>query len=177
MGTATQLYRHYDATGQLLYVGVSKSAFNRFVQHIGASEWCALVANMTVQTYSTREDALDAEALAIRTEKPRWNKHHAGDKSSSQRGYLKVSMAVLEDLDELAIRSPSARKILTALLQAMNRQNEVKLKQSSIIAMTGLSKATLGRSIALLRQKGWIDVAKDGTANVYRLNSDTFART
>ncbi len=73
--TKTQLYRHYDASGRLLYVGISLSAVARFVSHKGASGWAHKVAKMTVEAFPTRRAALYAEAIAIRDEKPRHNIH------------------------------------------------------------------------------------------------------
>jgi len=70
----TQLYRHFDADGKLLYVGISLSAAHRLSQHNGQSEWASKIASMTVETLASREEALAAERVAIKTEKPAWNK-------------------------------------------------------------------------------------------------------
>ena len=40
----TDLYRHFDAAGNLLYVGISFSAINRFSQHKYGSEWSKKVS-------------------------------------------------------------------------------------------------------------------------------------
>lgn len=69
----TQLYRHFDANGRLLYVGISASATNRLGQHKRKAAWFGLIANITVETFPTRRDALVAEAIAIRDEKPLCN--------------------------------------------------------------------------------------------------------
>lgn len=76
MTTKTVLYRHFDAAGCLLYVGISLSAVNRLKQHVADKEWACDIATVTVQQYPTREDALDAEKAAIIAEKPLWNVIH-----------------------------------------------------------------------------------------------------
>ncbi|MBV8664654.1 MAG: helix-turn-helix domain-containing protein [Hyphomicrobiales bacterium] len=69
----TQLYRHFDAEGRLLYVGISLAALTRLAQHKERSHWFAAIATVTIETFATREDAIQAETLAIQTEAPRFN--------------------------------------------------------------------------------------------------------
>lgn len=68
-----QLYRHFDDKGKLLYVGISLSALARLCQHRVHSEWYARIRNVTIQNFDTREQALEAERLAIQNEKPLHN--------------------------------------------------------------------------------------------------------
>lgn len=69
----TALYRHFDKNGVLLYIGISSSATARAVQHHNGSRWADLIARIDVEHYATREEALAAEAAAIKTEKPPYN--------------------------------------------------------------------------------------------------------
>lgn len=69
----TSLYRFFDATGNLLYVGITRQQKGRFNQHAATKEWWSEVASSTVEHFPTREDALRAEAEAIGTENPRYN--------------------------------------------------------------------------------------------------------
>lgn len=73
----TSLYRHYDAAGCLLYIGISLSAFTRFAQHKHGSVWSANVTRMEIEHYASREAALRAERRAIQVEQPVWNVQHA----------------------------------------------------------------------------------------------------
>ena len=70
----THLYRHYDHAGKLLYVGLSGDGVGRWMMHKRKSPWADDVAIMTVDHYPTKEAASDAEAEAILTEKPRFNR-------------------------------------------------------------------------------------------------------
>jgi hypothetical protein len=70
---ATDLYRYYDAGDRLLYVGISFHAVVRAAQHRGEKPWWSDVRRMEVEHLSTRRDALQAEAEAIRTERPIYN--------------------------------------------------------------------------------------------------------
>lgn len=72
--TRTALYRHFDADGKLLYVGISLNAVARLSQHKLHADWFDQIANVTVEWLESRVAALDAEIRAIRTESPAWNK-------------------------------------------------------------------------------------------------------
>lgn len=69
-----QLYRHFDAEGRLLYVGISLSAVERLKQHVSRSGWSAEIASITVETHADREAAMKAEREAVERERPLYNK-------------------------------------------------------------------------------------------------------
>jgi len=77
----TALYRFYDAHGQLLYVGISCDPDARWKAHRyeEPKEWCPLVASRTLEWLDSREEALAAEVIAIKSEKPRFNGTHNQD--------------------------------------------------------------------------------------------------
>lgn len=75
MSEKTQLYRHFDAAGELLYVGISISVMNRTAQHRSQSHWFDQIASISVEHFDTRREAEIAEAIAIREERPRHNQH------------------------------------------------------------------------------------------------------
>lgn len=76
MGTRTDLYRHFDADGKLLYVGISLSALQRTMSH-KHSGWWEMVTRIEIERHNTRDEALDAEREAIKTERPEFNKMHS----------------------------------------------------------------------------------------------------
>lgn len=75
-GAKTYLYRHFDAFGSLLYVGISLSWLMRTKAHSKSAEWFEEVARVTIEQFATREEAMEAEREAIRREKPRYNVVH-----------------------------------------------------------------------------------------------------
>ena len=72
----TALYRHYDRNGKLLYVGISISAFTRFMSHRTKSKWACEIAAMTIEACADRAEALERERAAIQAERPLWNIKH-----------------------------------------------------------------------------------------------------
>jgi hypothetical protein len=69
------LYRHFNSSGVLLYVGVSEKALARLQEHSRKSEWYQDITTITLQHFPTRREAETAELEAIKTENPLYNKH------------------------------------------------------------------------------------------------------
>lgn len=67
------VYRLFDSEGCLLYVGATLNPFARFAGHRTDRPWFFDVASVTFEHFEKRIDALEAEARAIRDEKPRYN--------------------------------------------------------------------------------------------------------
>lgn len=67
------LYRFYDDTDRLLYVGVTMNPPRRFRTHEGTKGWWAEVSHIALESYLERADVLSAEAAAIRNERPVYN--------------------------------------------------------------------------------------------------------
>lgn len=70
------LYRMYDGSGELLYVGISTNLDRRLGNHVAGKPWWPQVVQITVEHHRNRVLAEIAERNAIATEKPRWNIIH-----------------------------------------------------------------------------------------------------
>lgn len=69
----TALYRHFDAEGRLLYVGISECLGERDRQHAATAHWHGDVARTETQWCLSREHALALERVAIQFEAPAHN--------------------------------------------------------------------------------------------------------
>lgn len=69
----TALYRHYDADGCLLYVGITDALEIRTRAHGRRSVWREFAHRAEVIWFDTRDEALAAEREAISTEQPLFN--------------------------------------------------------------------------------------------------------
>lgn len=67
------LYRHFNADGELLYAGISLSTFVRLAQHKSTATWYDDIATVEIEKFPTREEAMMAETLAIQNENPAYN--------------------------------------------------------------------------------------------------------
>ena len=83
----TTLYRSYNNKNELLYVGISHSVMARIGQHKNAGVWHGECVRITLEHFATRELAREAEAKAIKTEHPIYNKQ---GKPSGSDNYWKT---------------------------------------------------------------------------------------
>lgn len=67
------LYRFFDASSVLLYIGITADPGSRWKQHRDDKPWWVDVGNITVETYPDRTSVLAAERAAILAEKPLHN--------------------------------------------------------------------------------------------------------
>ena len=72
----TTLYRHFNADGVLLYVGISLSALYRLSQHADHSEWYNEISKVEMEHFCDRPSAMVAERKAVISEGPLHNIHH-----------------------------------------------------------------------------------------------------
>jgi predicted GIY-YIG superfamily endonuclease len=72
----TFLYRYFDESETLLYVGMSKSYMTRFAQHKSDKKWIYDVKKITLEIFETRDYAHIKEIEAIEREKPLYNIAH-----------------------------------------------------------------------------------------------------
>ncbi len=83
--SACVVYRLRDVTGALLYVGMTSSGMARLSHHSTQKPWWPEVSIVEVTHFPTRAHAADAEADAIRTEKPAHNVQSIGVTCRQQR--------------------------------------------------------------------------------------------
>ena len=72
--TRTAVYRHFDASGALLYVGVIAHPWRRIAEHNCRTVWAKDVQRSEVVWFDDKADALAAEERAIASEAPLHNK-------------------------------------------------------------------------------------------------------
>jgi predicted GIY-YIG superfamily endonuclease len=72
----TALYRLRDQRRALLYVGITGNLEQRWRTHAADKAWWSEVATRSIEWLPTRSHALAAEAEAIRSERPRYNRQH-----------------------------------------------------------------------------------------------------
>lgn len=89
----TALYRARDASGRLLYVGISSRLFGRLAEHSVNLDWQSNVSRVDVTWYGSRSAALVAERKAIRTEHPLLNRTH----NAAVRGCLDTRFRLAEE--------------------------------------------------------------------------------
>lgn len=105
-------------------------------------------------------DQLDAERI--------------GRKLPKNLDFVQVARSELRAIGELGGKNPLALKVLMMLAQSMNKQNAVVMSSETMQQLTGKSRSTLSRAVAVLKKDNWVQVIKVGTANAYVLNEAVF---
>lgn len=75
-GERTALYRIRGEDNVLLYIGITNSVPFRWNGHQAVQPWWDELRSLTVEWYSTRPQAEEAEKAAIRAEQPKYNVTH-----------------------------------------------------------------------------------------------------
>lgn len=78
------LYRFFDASGDLLYIGITLNPAGRWKRHREDKPWWEEIADITLETYPDRPSVLEAERTAIIAEHPRYNKTHNTDRPADR---------------------------------------------------------------------------------------------
>ena len=155
----TQLYRHYDSNKKLLYVGISLSAVNRLAQHRDTSHWFSDIANIEIETFSTREEALLAERKAIVNENPVCNIHHKRTlKEIEQEEKLRAAEFAQKAKQQLFTRYVSYNLTyrfdeLPRILGVSKRQIDECVKQGQLYTFETEPRQSRHRKIVMV--SGW----------------------
>ena len=72
----TALYRHFDASGAVLYIGIATHPEKRAAQHRIESSWADKSHRVELEWFDSRREAMAAERAAIQAEKPPFNVLH-----------------------------------------------------------------------------------------------------
>lgn len=87
----TALYRHFGADGGLLYVGVSLAPMHRSGVHTRDAAWAEDIATIRIEWLPSRQAALDAERMAIKSDGPRHNiVHTKSDNMHAMRAAMEL---------------------------------------------------------------------------------------
>lgn len=85
------LYRFFDRTDALLYVGITMDLAGRMSQHRKDKPWWVDVHHISIEHFDNRASVLAAERAAIASEKPLYNAAHNEMAQSADTGPLVVS--------------------------------------------------------------------------------------
>lgn len=96
----TALYRHFDADGRLLYVGLTSSLDRRGREHRASADWWHQVKTTRAEMCLSKEHARDLERVAIRHEKPLYNKSNS--KAPTPHNLQSAYSAILTQMEARA---------------------------------------------------------------------------
>lgn len=75
------VYRAFSKDNELLYIGITKDLKNRIINHKSSKKWWIEVDRIDEESFDDRVSAMKAEARAIKSENPKYNKRILQDES------------------------------------------------------------------------------------------------
>lgn len=170
------LYRFFDRTDVLLYVGITADLPTRLKNHRREKPWWVHVHHITVDQFDTRQDALDAEAEAIRTEGPLHNDQHndmavAPAAESSGAGgpddeALQLADVILRDLTAVE------REVVLSDNRTDFEGNDLpEHRQRIAAAYSAVMDVMWDRGRIRDRLNEMLDFLPDGRGDIYRMDA------
>lgn len=156
----TQLYRHYDADGQLLYVGISLSALLRTRQHRENSPWFANIAKITVETFPDRATAYDAETFAIENERPLYNVQKVLDGAKAESRAAEVRLAKMVIAAKITSLSPAYKVFEAAQELGLTSDHVTRLIKAKKIRACKIASQTIITGWAMLDFLEYVDASE-----------------
>lgn len=94
------------------------------------------------------------------------------ERQSRYKNWYQFNRQHSKEMIWLAREHPMAQTILLFLLDQMNEFNAVMCSYRVIQEALAMSQVTVARSVKVLKEHGFVMVAKSGTANIYHVNDD-----
>lgn len=94
---------------------------------------------------------------------------------SDNHNFVQVSRAYMKDWRLLTRKSALASEILLYLVEYMGRTtNAVVCSHTTLMEVTGVSRASVARAIKILKEDRWMEAVKIGNATAYCINAQAF---
>jgi predicted GIY-YIG superfamily endonuclease len=123
------VYRCFDKTGLLLYIGATFDVKDRMRKHKHASQWFHDVDRVDAELFNNRAEAFTAEKKAIKSECPKYNCTgvRVGGKSYNRKF------------------KPPKSSASTGVTKLIAYMTENKLNQAKLAELSNVSKSILSR--------------------------------
>ena len=93
------------------------------------------------------------------------------EEQKKNRNFVMTYRDHMPELRWLMRESGMAASILNFMMEHMDYHNSLECPYQVFQECFGVSKSTVRKSIKLLYENGFIDITKDGTFNIYTVNS------
>jgi len=156
----TSLYRQYDADGELLYVGISRSVSRRTLDHLNYACWASDIATIKVEHFKTKYEALEAEAAAVECENPKHNKIYWPGAAEDKQAKAEVR-ALAIDTDDVEY-----------IVSRIDCNLHITVRQLAIVGQWSLSKIyndIRENRLAVERESGRVFVRGDSARTYLKL--------
>lgn len=125
------------------------------------------ILNPRSMTFAERQAQINQEVQAEKEREERMKRSPFGRWTQFNNEHTK-------ELMWLALKHPKAHAILLFLVDQMDNYNAVMCSSKVIEEVLGVSRVTVSRAVAVLKENGFIAVLKSGTSNVYAINDTVY---
>jgi len=132
--------------------------------HVGAKTKTTILADNQRSFEERRVEIAKMEEAEKRAKKM--------EKQSPYSNWYQFNRDHTKQMIWLTSNHPKAQAILLFLLDQMDDYNAVMCSYQVLQEALGFARATITRSIAVLKEKGFIAILKSGTSNVYVVNQN-----
>lgn len=94
------------------------------------------------------------------------------NKKRENRDFVQFYRGYMDELPKLARSNATAFDLFILLTKHMDGTNALCVSNVALSELMGITTRTVQRAVKYLKDNGWIDVLKSGTANVYIVNPD-----
>jgi len=89
-----------------------------------------------------------------------------------KRDSVLFSRHYIDQMVEMAGENKTAHKLFNLFCKNMDGNNKICVSTQTIQELMNVSKQTISSAIKYLKNNGWIDVLKNGPADIYVVNSE-----
>lgn len=94
--------------------------------------------------------------------------------NSPFRRWTQFNLEHTEKMMWLQLKHPKSAAILSFLVDQMDEYNAVMCSSKVLEELLGISRQTISKNIAILKENGYIAVLKSGASNVYTVNDTVY---
>lgn len=91
---------------------------------------------------------------------------------NENKDFIMLYRTHIDDITRLAGEHYTAYRVLQFLIRWMDGTNALVISMQAMSDILGLSRQTISKAVAYLKDEGWICVMKSGTSNVYIVNPE-----
>lgn len=93
-------------------------------------------------------------------------------KNNAYTDFMQLNKAHISDLNRLIGLSPMAARIFMFIMDNMNKANALVCSSTVLAEALDCSISAITKSLKILRDNGFIEIAKSGHTNVFYLNAE-----
>lgn len=128
--------------------------------------------DMTVGGNSKDSMSFKAREAELKAEEAELKNKQKKEKNSPFSEFAQLNLKNTDYIISLNKQNPNAVNILLFMFENMNGLNAMSCSYKVFMERFQLSRSTVSRAIAELKEHGFIYTAKNGTSNIYHINSN-----